>query len=235
MCQYVSEPPLLSTSVETEMQRINASPAEGEEGCREAVFSYKFSRRMSCRLTKEYPLQRGKIQVSAEASRRFFLRMIAAAGVGLIIPGWLPRRVEAAFRVGDVPSRVILSDLKGNSFIIPSDLTGKVALIHFWASWCPTCRGEMKILDSFYVKYGGKGVTPCSIGIGEKRETAVSYLKNMTISYPILLDSGSSTRKPFGIAGIPTYFVLDRESVIRHRILGKADPEGLDRIVRSLL
>jgi len=29
--------------------------------------------------------------------------------------------------------------------------------------------------------------------------------------------------------------LLDREGAIRHKILGKAAPEGLDRIVRSLL
>ena len=161
--------------------------------------------------------------------------MIAAAGVGLTIPAWMSPRAEAALRAGDVPPAITLSDLKGNSVVIPSDFKRQMVVIHFWASWCPTCRGEMQTLESIYVKYGKKGGTPCSIGIGEKKETAVSYLKNMTISYPILLDPDSSTRKPFGIAGIPTYFVLDRESVIRHKILGKADPEGLDRIVRSLL
>jgi thiol-disulfide isomerase/thioredoxin len=172
---------------------------------------------------------------STRTSRRFFLKTVAAAGAALIVPGWLPHRVEAAFRVGDAPSRATLSDLSGKSAVIPTDFKGRVLLIHFWASWCPTCRGEMKALESLYGKYGGRGFTPCSIGIGEKRETAVSYLKNMTISYPVFLDTGSSTRKPFGVAGIPTYFVLDRECVIRHKILGKADPEGLDKIVRSLL
>lgn len=180
-------------------------------------------------------MMQGEIQVPTETSRRTFLKTLAAAGVGLIIPGWMPRRGEAAFRVGDVPSRVTLSDLRGNSVVIPSDFKGQMVLIHFWASWCPTCHGEMKTLEALYGKYGGKGITPCSIGMGEKKETAVSYLRNMTISYPILLDPGSSTRKPFGIAGIPTCFVLDREGVIRHKILGKADPEGLDKIVRSLL
>jgi thiol-disulfide isomerase/thioredoxin len=177
----------------------------------------------------------GKIQVPAELSRRVFLRTIAAAGACLTITGWMPRRVEAAFRVGDVPSKVTLSDLKGNSVVIPTDLKKKVAVLHFWASWCPTCRGEMQMLESIFVRYGGKGVIPCSIGIGEKKKTAAAYIRNMAVSYPVLLDSDSSTRKPFGIAGIPTYFVLDRESVIRYKILGKAGPEGLDRIVRSLL
>jgi cytochrome c biogenesis protein CcmG, thiol:disulfide interchange protein DsbE len=171
----------------------------------------------------------------AETSRRTFLRMITVAGVGLVIPGWMAPMVEAAFRVGDVPSKIILSDLSGNSVAIPSDFKGWVVLIHFWASWCPTCRGEMTVLDSLCGKYRAKGLTSCSIGIGEKRETAVSYLKGMTVSYPVLLDPGSSTKKPFGIAGIPTTFVLDRAGVIRHRILGKADREGLEKIIRPLL
>ena len=161
--------------------------------------------------------------------------MIAAAGAGLVMPGGMPYRVEAALRVGDVPPKFVLMDIKGNSVIVPSDFRGKVALFHFWASWCPTCRGEMTALDSLYGTYGGKGVTPCSIGIGEKRETAVLYLKNMAISYPVLLDPDSSTRKPFGVAGIPTYFVLDREGTIRYKILGKADSKALDRIAGSLL
>ncbi len=172
---------------------------------------------------------------SAAAPRRRFLKMVVAAGAGLIIPEWRPRRAEAAFRVGDIPSQVTLSEVRGNSVTVPFDFKGQVVLIHFWASWCPTCQGEMRTLESLYDLYGGKGVTPCSIGLGEKKETAVRYMKNMTISYPVLLDPDASTKKPFGIAGIPTYFVLDRESVIRHRILGKADREGLGRIVRSLL
>jgi cytochrome c biogenesis protein CcmG, thiol:disulfide interchange protein DsbE len=173
--------------------------------------------------------------VPAETSRRTFLRIIAATGIGLTVPGLMPLQVEAALRVGDVPPKFTLSDITGKVVEVPSCFRGKVAVIHFWASWCPTCHGEMTALESLYGKYGGKGVTPCSIGIGEKRETAVSYLRNMAVSYPVLLDPDSSTRKPFGIAGIPTYFVLDREGAIRHKILGKADPKGLGRIVGSLL
>ena len=194
-----------------------------------------FRRRDDLRVRQGMIEVEGKIQVPAETSRRFFLRMIAAAGVGLTIPAWLARRVEAAFRVGDVPRSITLSDIKGNNVVIPSDFKRRVVLIHFWASWCPTCRGEMAALEAFYAKYGGKGVIPCSIGLGEKKETATSYLKNMTISYPVLLDPYASSRKPFAVSGIPTYYVLDRKGVIRHKILGEADKQGLDRIIRALL
>jgi thiol-disulfide isomerase/thioredoxin len=92
--------------------------------------------------------------MSAETSRRLFLKMAACTGLALIILVAALQRGEAAFRVGDVPPAVTLSDLKGTAVIVPSAFTGKIALIHFWASWCPTCSGEMKSLQSIYDKYG---------------------------------------------------------------------------------
>ncbi|MDA8125434.1 MAG: TlpA disulfide reductase family protein [Deltaproteobacteria bacterium] len=163
------------------------------------------------------------------------MQTLAAAGAGLLLPVWRPRSGQAAARLGDVPSRVALNDLKGKSVAIPSDFKGKIALLHFWASWCPTCRGEMTVLEALYAQYGDKGVVPCSIGMGEKRETALSYIKNLVISYPVLLDPDLSSRKPFAVSGIPTYYVLDRQGAIRHRILGEAPQGGLERMIGTLL
>jgi cytochrome c biogenesis protein CcmG/thiol:disulfide interchange protein DsbE len=173
--------------------------------------------------------------VMSETSRRLFLKKVAAAGLGLAIPWWPPPRVEAALRIGDLPPLVSLTDLEGKRIAVPSDLKGKIALLHFWASWCPACRGEMAVLEYIYGRYGGKGVLPLSIGIGEKRQTALSYIKGMTVSYGVLLDPSSSTVRKFGISGIPTYCILDRGGTLRYRIHGEADKDSLDRIVRNLL
>lgn len=168
-------------------------------------------------------------------SRRCFLRTAAAAGAGLVLCGWLPSPLAAAFRAGDVPSPFPLSDLQGRRVVVPSDYGGRVLLIHFWASWCPACRGEMAALESLHGRYGGRGFVPCSIGLGEKRETAMAYLKGRGVSYPVLLDPGSQTRRPFGLTGIPTCFVLDRRGVIRHKIVGVADGGKLEALLLPLL
>ena len=157
------------------------------------------------------------------------------ACLGLAVPWGVPRRAEAALRIGDLPPLVSLTDLEGKRIDVPSALKGKVALLHFWASWCPACRGEMRALESIYARHRGKGVLPCSIGIGEKRQTALSYTKGLTLSYPLLLDRGSATVKTFGISGIPTHCILDRECTIRYRIHGEASEDVLDRMVRALL
>lgn len=168
-------------------------------------------------------------------SRRWFLQRVAAAGAGLALGGWLPSPLVAAFRAGEVPSPFPLSDLQGRRVVVPSDYGGRVLLIHFWASWCPACRGEMAALSTLHGRYGGRGFLPCSIGLGEKRETATAYLKGRDVSYPVLLDPDWVTKKPFGVTGIPTCFVLDRGGVIRHKLVGVTDVAGLEKLLLSLL
>ncbi len=167
--------------------------------------------------------------------RRDFLRFCLATGIALAGPACAPGKSEDVLRVGDIPPSVILSDLKGNSFALPSAFKGKVALVHFWASWCTSCRPEMIALESLYGTYRNAAVVPCSINVGERKEAAESYLKGMKVTYPILLDQTSSVARQYNVSGIPTIYVLNRECVIKHRILGEINREGLERIVRTLI
>ncbi|OPY91790.1 MAG: Thiol-disulfide oxidoreductase ResA [Syntrophaceae bacterium PtaU1.Bin231] len=167
--------------------------------------------------------------------RRDFLRVAAAAGLGLVLPGMTACRKETGLRIGDVPPQATLTDLHGNPVVLPSAFRGSIVLIHFWASWCPLCRAEMGVLESLFLRYGKGGATPCSVGVGESRETAEAYLGTERPTYPVLLDRSSSLVKPYGIAGIPTTYVLDRGNVIRHRILGRIDGDGLEKMITALL
>jgi cytochrome c biogenesis protein CcmG, thiol:disulfide interchange protein DsbE len=174
-------------------------------------------------------------ELSTQIRRRDFIKLVAVVGLGYMIPGMLPGGAEAAMRAGDIPPKVILGDLKGNSVALPADFKGKVALIHFWASWCTSCRPEMIALESIYGKYKKSVVIPCSVNVGESRETAESYIRNLAISYPVLLDLKSSVAKEYRVSGIPTTYVLDRENVIKYRILGEINRDGLEKIVKTLL
>ena len=44
---------------------------------------------------------------------------------------------------------------------------GKVAIINFWATWCPPCREEMPELSDLYEKYKDKGVMVIGISTDE--------------------------------------------------------------------
>jgi cytochrome c biogenesis protein CcmG/thiol:disulfide interchange protein DsbE len=167
--------------------------------------------------------------------RRDFLKKGVAAGLGLILLDGLPQRAEAVLRIGDIPPKMALNDLNGKPVNLPIDFKGKVSVLHFWASWCTTCRSEIAILTALHDKYGEKELYPCSIDVGETKEAALSYIRDIKVSHPILLDPSSSTARQFGVSGIPTFYLLNRENVIRYRILGEISRDGLERIVRTLL
>lgn len=167
--------------------------------------------------------------------RRHLLNLALRAGLGLFLFGWLNKEAEAVLRVGDILPRVVLSDLKGNTVALPADFKGRVAVLHFWASWCPSCRAEMVALEDLYRAYGHRGLVPCSIDVGEGQSAALSYVRDLKISYPILLDPRSQTVKPFGVSGVPTFYFLDRQGALRLRVLGEANRAGLERAIRLVL
>ncbi|MDD5169747.1 MAG: TlpA disulfide reductase family protein, partial [Syntrophales bacterium] len=97
--------------------------------------------------------------------RREFIKEGAIAALGIVSPILISCTEKERPGVGDRLSRVTLSDLTGNNVVIPGDFSGKVVLLHFWASWCSSCRNEMTALESLHGKYREAGVIHCSIGI----------------------------------------------------------------------
>jgi thiol-disulfide isomerase/thioredoxin len=56
---------------------------------------------------------------------------------------------------------VKLSDYVGN---------GKVALIDFWASWCPPCRASIPGLKKVYDEYKDKGFEIVGVSLDSKKD-----------------------------------------------------------------
>jgi thiol-disulfide isomerase/thioredoxin len=128
-----------------------------------------------------------------------------------------------------------LPDLKGNLVSLPDGFKGKIVLIHFWASWCPYCIKEMVAIESLVLKFKGKGLAPFSINVGDRKVVAETYVAPLKISYSILLDPKSLTARKYGVTGIPTTFILDRQGILRFKIPGEIDQKGLDRLLAKLL
>ena len=168
-------------------------------------------------------------------NRRDVLRLLGLAGVSMVVCGNLPPADQAALTTGDSPPTVTLENLKGEKCLLPLFLRGKVSIVHFWASWCVTCRSEITILEDLYNRYRKASFLPCSVNVGEAREAAENYFKSRKVTYPILMDYKASAAKQYGVAGIPTFFMLNRGGIIKYRIIGEIGHDEMERIVRTLL
>lgn len=151
----------------------------------------------------------------------------------LFLSGCQQKQVQ--IKIGDTPPKFTLPDLKGNEVSVPDDFKGKVVIIRFWADWCIHCSVEMPAIDIVYNKYKDRGVIILAVNVGQPKEVAEEFVTNLRISYPVLLDTYSVTAKKYGVVGLPTTFILDRNGVVRKKILGEADKDVFEKTVAELL
>lgn len=128
------------------------------------------------------------------------------------LPNTQYREALAQLRLDDTRREHInftLSGLDGQKWTL-RDLSGKVVLVNFWATWCPPCRKEMPDLDALYKKYKDQGFVV--LAISDEQPAAVqAFLEKHKVSYPILLDPGDVVHKRFDVMGIPKSYLYDRD------------------------
>jgi peroxiredoxin len=157
----------------------------------------------------------------------------ATLAIALLLPPRVPT-ADAALRIGDAFPKTGVSDRQGNPVALPHDFKGKVVLIHFWATWCPFCIKEIRALESIYGNYREKDFVPFSVNVGEDNPTIAAFLKNETVTYPILMDRNSEAARQLGVTGLPMTFICDRNGVIKFKIIGEITKSGLERLLGSM-
>ena len=128
-----------------------------------------------------------------------------------------------------------LEHLEKGSLGFPQDLDGKVVAIRFWADWCPFCESEMQAMESVYQVYREQGLVILAINVRQDRKTAEDFIGKLDISYEVLLDTDGTVARTYGVIGLPTTFMVDRNGNLYNRILGESTPEVFEKIVRELL
>ncbi len=96
------------------------------------------------------------------------------------------------------------------------DYRGKVVLLNFWASWCPSCRSEMASLELYFQAHQTEGLTVLGINYQEDMKTVASFVADEALSFPLLLDEEGKVTAKYGIVGLPTSYFIDCEG----RVIG---------------
>lgn len=144
--------------------------------------------------------------------------------------------VEAP-RIGFRAPNFILRDMNGGTASI-AGLRGKVVMINFWATWCGPCKVEMPSMDTLYRDFKGKDFEMLAISSDVQGEKVVKpFVAKGGFSFPVLIDSSFKVNADYGVTGIPTTFLVDKDGVITHKILGPRDwtsPEARE-LIRKIM
>jgi len=112
-----------------------------------------------------------------------------------------------------------------------SSFKDRLVLLHFWATWCPTCREEMTILEEA-ARAHTRTLVILGVNLGEKRSKVATYVKTSGIPFPILLDARGKVAAAYGVLSLPITLVIGSDGrVAEHVQMGSLDRAGLERIL----
>jgi len=124
----------------------------------------------------------------------------------------------------------------GGDTIRSADLRGDVVVLNFWATWCVPCRLEMPSLQSLHEDREADGVHVLGLATDVGSEDAIrAFLDAREISYPVGRATTGLRRAFGGIRGIPTTFLVGRDGLVEHRVVGYFAPPALRLAVHRLL
>ncbi|HWP22931.1 MAG TPA: TlpA disulfide reductase family protein [Candidatus Binatia bacterium] len=115
-----------------------------------------------------------------------------------------------------------LKDLDGN-IVRLQDLKGKVVLLNFWATWCPTCRFEMPLMEALHKELSSQGLAVLAIAFRESAEEVRTFYNEHRLSFPALLDHDAKAAELYDVWSLPTSFVIDKHGYVVGKIIGYRD------------
>ena len=131
-------------------------------------------------------------------------------------------------RIGDTPPVISGNDIHGEHVNL-SKLKGKIFVIYFWTNSC--CGDNLKKLEPYYRENKDKGLIVLAVNVGDSKEIVESYTKNNVLTFTMLTDEHAKLFKEYQAFGYPTIYILDKNGIVREKILGDIQTEKLQALV----
>ena len=107
------------------------------------------------------------------------------------------------------------------------DYHGNLILLNFWATWCAPCKKEMPSLDLLQTNKSLNNLKIFAINVGQDNiEKASNFFQDLNIeNLDVYFDSPVTLAKKFGLRGIPTSILLNKNGLEFARIVGSINFE----------
>ncbi len=112
-----------------------------------------------------------------------------------------------------------LRDLNGKTVQL-RDFRGKVVFLNFFATWCVPCRLEMPAMDRLYQSNKDKGLLVLALDLREGVKPVRSFLRELKVSFPALLDEDGTVAFMYGVRPLPTTYLVGRDGNLLWRAYG---------------
>jgi len=123
-----------------------------------------------------------------------------------------------------------LPGLDGEQYKL-SDYRGKVVFLNMWATWCPPCIAEMPSIEALHRRFRDRDLVVLAVSADSEGEKVVApMVRDLGVSFPILLDTEGTLPPRYGVTGYPETFVIGRDGRVLEHFIGPTDWSSTARV-----
>ena len=93
----------------------------------------------------------------------------------------------------------------------------------------------MQALEPIYRQRRDQGLRLLAINVMQDPDTVRAFVQKLGLSFEVLLDSEGEVMRRYRVMGLPATFIVDRQGIIRSRIIGESTPEVFEAAIKDLL
>ena len=117
-------------------------------------------------------------------------------------------------RVGEEAPHFTVGMLDDTAITL-SDLQGNVVLLTFFSTWCPTCREQMKQMQTQIVdRFADRKFRYLPINRGETQQTVQEFCRELGIVFSVGLDPDMSIYSLYATRYVPRNFIISPDGKI---------------------
>ncbi len=113
--------------------------------------------------------------------------------------------------------------LNGKEFILKE---GKPLVIHFWATWCPTCKLEAPNIEYISKEYSEYTILTIAVNSGSNKDVK-AYIKDRDFTFDVINDKDAVLATNFNIKAYPTTLIYNKDGKLSFSEVGYTTTAGL--------
>jgi peroxiredoxin len=135
----------------------------------------------------------------------------------LIHAGTLPGPLQKPFERAAAKDSLDLSELRGTPVVL-----------HLWSSTCAPCRGNARLVEATWKRWGPRGVLFVGASVKEPAGAARAVIRQYGLTHPGISDREGEIAELYGATALPQTFFISADGDIVGEVAGSASVRQLE-------
>ena len=119
----------------------------------------------------------------------------------------------ADVQVGEIPPPDLGRDRNGDRINL-EEMSGKIVVISFWATWCPPCRKELPVLEAIHNSIGEDRLEVIAVNTENSRTYRGALRRLKDYKMTLVHDRRGILQRQYGVDGLPHMVIVGIKGVV---------------------